>query len=386
LGWTALSALSDADRATYFQALFGAQGLGMGWIRLPIGASDFALDAYSLADTPEDYAMQHFSIARDRLRLIPYIKAAQAVNPRLLVHASPWSPPGWMKVSGRMDGITDSRLRAEPRVMEAYALYLRKTVEAYRNEGIEIRRLMVQNELDSPAPFPGCVWSPELFVNFHLDYLRPVFSAGGLNTEIWAGTFRTISGLQAHDCFGNSAFRSYVTGAAFQYSFPAQIRDLLCLYPGTRWMHTESVCHNGDNSVDQAASQFDSVVGCLGADAELFTYWNLVLERGGASSWGWKQNSLFSVDSAAKQLITNPEYQVFKLIADALQPGALRVRSYSYLVPTVCFRNPNGGLVVLMRNLEGPRRVEFTVDGSMQTADLPGHSVCAVPLCVKENS
>jgi len=35
--------------------------------RLPIGASDFALDAYSLDDTPGDLELRDFSMERDQI-------------------------------------------------------------------------------------------------------------------------------------------------------------------------------------------------------------------------------------------------------------------------------------------------------------------------------
>ena len=257
LGWRALSTLDESRRERFFQRLFGADGAGFNWIRLPIGASDFALDAYSFSEVAEDYELEHFTIERDRQYLIPFIRAAKSANPALRIHASPWSPPGWMKRGGAMDGQKDSELRDEPGVLQAYAAYLRKFIQAYEEEGIHIDRLMVQNEMDSNAPFPGCRWSPELFVRFHLDYLKPEFEEHSLKTEVWAGTFRSMTGLQGHDCYANSAFREYVEGAAFQYSFPDALTDLQILYPGTRVMHTETACHCGRNTAAEAVGQFD---------------------------------------------------------------------------------------------------------------------------------
>ena len=73
--------------------------------RIPIGASDYAIDRYTLDETANDYTMTNFSIAHDRTLLIPYIKAALAVNPNLRLWASPWTPPTWMKTtSGTVSG------------------------------------------------------------------------------------------------------------------------------------------------------------------------------------------------------------------------------------------------------------------------------------------
>lgn len=380
LGAQALSRLPAVAQKRFFEAVFGADGLRCAWVRLPVGASDFALNAYSYSETPEDYSLASFSIARDRQNLIPYILAAQAVNPALRIHASPWSPPGWMKKSGRMDGIAQCELRDEPMVLRAYAAYLRAFIQAYAKEGIRIDRLMVQNEMDSPAPFPSCQWTPELFVRFHLEYLKPEFAAHQIDTEVWAGTFRTISGLQGHECFRNPEFRAFVRGAAFQYSFPKAIDELQILYPGTRIMHTETVCHGGANTADEAAGQFEDFLGYAASGTSVFTYWNVVLGENPASTWGWKQNSICTADAAKQELILNADYAVFQLLGGALQLGAVRVRCFSQLLNTVCFRNPDGRFCLLLRNLEEARQAEVTIDGATRLVNLPGHALCAVLL------
>ena len=63
-------------------------GAGYSLARTPIGASDYALNAYSLDETPGDTAMRDFSIDRDRTLLIPYIMAARAVAPALTIWAT----------------------------------------------------------------------------------------------------------------------------------------------------------------------------------------------------------------------------------------------------------------------------------------------------------
>lgn len=92
-GWKALTYLPGEERMEVVQLLFDSQdGCGFNYCRMPIGASDYALDYYSLNDTPGDYAMENFSIDRDRKYLLPYIKAAIAVQPGLQVGGHPGHP------------------------------------------------------------------------------------------------------------------------------------------------------------------------------------------------------------------------------------------------------------------------------------------------------
>jgi glucosylceramidase len=85
LGWTSLSELSEADRTAILQDLFTPDGLNLTMARMPLGANDFSVDFYSYDEVPGDFALEHFSIDRDREMLIPFIRAAKAVNPALRI-------------------------------------------------------------------------------------------------------------------------------------------------------------------------------------------------------------------------------------------------------------------------------------------------------------
>ncbi|TAN15075.1 MAG: hypothetical protein EPN37_10590 [Chitinophagaceae bacterium] len=81
-GWVALSALPAGKRRKVLQNLFDTKkGANLCFNRIPVGASDFALNAYSLDDVKDDWTLKHFSVKRNEHCLIPYIKAAQSMNP-----------------------------------------------------------------------------------------------------------------------------------------------------------------------------------------------------------------------------------------------------------------------------------------------------------------
>src|SRR5208283_4061601 len=82
-------------------------GIGLSFMRIPMGASDIALNDYSYDDLPAgqtDPTLANFSVAHDQAYIIPLIKQAKALNPEMKLMANPWSPPGWMKTSGSMIG------------------------------------------------------------------------------------------------------------------------------------------------------------------------------------------------------------------------------------------------------------------------------------------
>jgi glucosylceramidase len=170
LGWTSLSKLSDGDRESVFRELFDPlAGARFSLCRMPIGANDFALKAYSYDETKEDFELKHFSIENDRATLIPFIHAAQRYQPKLRVWASPWSPPSWMKKNGfyaeaasrggqKENGIRPDQIGHEGEDMfileepylRAYAKYFGRFIDAYAKEGIRVGMVMPQNEFNSP--------------------------------------------------------------------------------------------------------------------------------------------------------------------------------------------------------------------------------------------
>ena len=154
-----LSRLDGRTRRATMKRLFSpSEGAGLSFLRQPMGASDFvAGDFYTYDDLPAgrtDYDMSKFSIAHDREEIIPLLRQALALNPRLKVIGSPWSAPAWMKTNGSLIG---GRLIDDPRIYAAYARYFVKFVQAYARAGVPVYAVTVQNEPQNrnPSGYPG---------------------------------------------------------------------------------------------------------------------------------------------------------------------------------------------------------------------------------------
>src|SRR6187551_1063316 len=161
MGWSYLSMLSDADKDTALRLLYGADGARFAFGRVPIGASDYAMDRYTLDETPDDLSLAGFSIERDTMKLIPYIKAALAVKPIIRLWASPWTPPTWMKQgpfsSGSMVSAFDGgSMKSDDATLAAYAQYFIEFVKAYAAQGIAVEAIAPQNEPSYTGTYPTC--------------------------------------------------------------------------------------------------------------------------------------------------------------------------------------------------------------------------------------
>ena len=378
IGGKALATLSSSlQQEVLFKLFHPTKGAGFTYCRLPIGASDFGLDAYSLNDIQDDFEMQHFSLSRDYQYLIPFIKGALHFQPLLKLHASPWSPPWWLKDNQSMTH--GGQLIDSPHIYTAYANYLSLFVQQYADEGIIIDRLMVQNEPDATTIYPSCLFPNAQMSHFVQHYLYPSFKEKGLTTKLCVGTFRTVSGLQANHCMRDDALMALVDGIGLQYTLPKHLNDLLRIRSDKKILHTESVCYNGNNSWEQAIKLFNDFVAYMDAGCSVYTYWNMILDQTQKSTWGWAQNSLISIDTQTSDIRYNPDFEVMQLIGRYLKPGAKRVESFCFDKRVIAFENADGHIICFVSNLN-----TITETGSVHLNDtlhpltLPPYSITAL--------
>lgn len=329
IGGLALASLPKEMKEELMQNLFSKDKAGFSFCRTAIGASDFGASAYSYSETPNDYTLDSFSIKREYKSVIPYIRLAIKYNPELKLFASPWSPPAWMKVSGKMEGNNDKNYLIDtPLIYKTYALYFAKYIEEYAKLGININRLMVQNETDCNPNYPSCIFPPDKMIKFINQYLVPMFAERNIDTEIWGGTYRVVKNSTSYEAlllFSDSLIQKNVKGVGMQYQDYNNLIDFRLKYPQIPMMHTECICHSGENSVEQAYNRLAEIAQYINAGAENFAYWNMILDETSKSGWGWQQNSLITIDRFKKTIKYNPDYAVMYLLSHFIRPGDIRI-------------------------------------------------------------
>lgn len=381
LGWTSLQALGESDRKTIFEELFSpGKGANLKICRMPIGANDFSRKWYSYDETADDFAMDHFSIANDLETLVPYIQAAKQFNPELDLWASPWSPPSWMKTNKhyaevqqgpglpanglRLDQVgkegTDLFIQ-ENRYFAAYAKYFGKFIDAYRQLGIEIRMVMPQNEFNSAQPFPSCTWTPEGLARF-LNLLGPEMEQR--EVEIFFGTYERGDRALLDRVMADRIAARYIKGVGVQWAGKNAIHAIRQEYPQLRLYQSEQECGNGKNEWSYAGYCWNLMRHYLRNNTSGYMYWNLSLEKGGKSQWGWPQNSLVTVDVDTRQYKFNYDYYVLKHVSHFAQPGAVRLETDGTFDNVVAFRNPDKSVAVVLRNeSERVSQVDIAMNG-----------------------
>lgn len=380
--WKALQYLPKKEQNKIMNLLFNEEACNFSYCRMPIGASDYALDYYSLNDNKGDYAMEKFSIERDRKYMLPYIKSAIKIKPKLQIWGSPWTPPAWMKTNNRYNR---GSIKMDAKTLSAYALYFQKYVEAYRNEGVNIVAIHPQNEpLHLPA-FPSCGWSGEQLNIFIRDYLGPHFAKHLPDCEIWLGTINGNDKTNEFEeyiqtVFDDTETAKFIVGAGFQWDGDAAVEQTIANYPNKKIMQTETKCGWGANDWKYAFETYKQMVWYLERNASYYQQWNMVLNETGMSSWGWKQNCMISVDTYHKSYKINPQYWVVRHFTQFVEPGASRIAcSTNNEIQALAFKNKNGKLVVVCSNQKDKsQRVSLTKDDKSLDFKIDKESICTI--------
>lgn len=370
-GWKALQSLGAAERDALMNDLFHpSRGLRLGLCRTPIGASDYAVELYSLNERRGDHAMEHFSIDRDRKWLIPYIQAARSVRPDLRLWASPWTPPSWMKHNGSLHGPgPENRIRDDRATLDALALYFARYVEEYAREGIGISMVMPQNEPNMTTNYSSCLWTGEQLARFIGHHLGPVFEKRGLSTEIYLGTInddddRGGYAYWVEPSIADDRARAHLDGLGCQWDSAPTMAETHLLHPDMKLMQTEAECGNHENDWGFAEYQFGLAMKWFDAGSNSNLIWNLVLDETGLSTGGWAQCSPVVVDTRKREVIRTPYYHLYQHFSHFVDPGAHLLRVEGNWGDKLAFVNPDGGVVLVVANRsDQDHRLVLNVDG-----------------------
>ena len=357
LGWTALRTLPSAASEEVMRNLFEpGKGLNFTVCRMPIGASDYATNWYSLDDTPGDLELKHFSLERDRALLLPYIKAAMKYQPALKIWGSPWSPPSWLKVNQAYNCSGTNRLIQDAQHLTTHANYLAKYVEAYRAEGVNVFAVAVQNEPFASQVFPSCVWSPAELRDFIGKYVGPTFQREKQDAQIWLGTFNNNQFSAFDASLSDRRAAKYISAVGVQWAGKNAIAEINERYPKLKKIQTESEC--GDGSFDWKAAEytFSLMKHYFNHGVNLYTYWNMVLDDTGHSTWGWKQNALVTVNCTNAAVTYTPEFYLFKHFSHFVPANSVKLASDGNFDDAIAFQRPDGVVVLILANWQAVSR------------------------------
>ncbi|MGY1814789.1 glycoside hydrolase family 30 protein [Blastococcus sp. SYSU D00820] len=373
-----LGALPAAQRAEVLESLFDpVRGAGLGVLRIPLGASDFALGDYTYDDVPPgevDESLAAFGIDREREHLLPLLTEALAVNPSIQVVLTPWSAPAWMKTSGSTHGG-----RLAPGREDVYAAYLVRAVAAFREQGVPVTTLTLANEPGhESAGYPSMLVDLAQQARVALEVRRLLDDSGLTDVGIlahdhnWDGAEAATALLTgaAGDAYRGAAFHCYAGDVGAQSSVAAAA-------PGAEVWTTEC---SGGNWSDSWAGDLrwgarHVLVGGFRNRSSAVLWWNLALDPSGGPANGGCSGcrGVLTVDPATGAVARSVEYWLLAHAGRFLPPGSVWLGTPERTaagVESAAFLTPAGGHVLLLLN-DGTADADVVVRAGGRAASLP---------------
>ena len=273
------------------------RGIGYSLARTTIHSCDFSSRSYTYVEEG-DRDLKSFSIHHDREFRIPLIRRAiGAAGGTLPLYASPWSPPAFMKDNRSM--LKGGRLL--PEFYGSWALYCARFVQAYREEGIPIWGVTVQNEPMATQRWESCIFTAEEERDYLKFHLGPTMKKEGLEDIkiiIWDHN-RDLLNQRASVIYSDPDAARYAWGTGFHWyetwaggrPMYENVRALYESYPEKNLLFTEGCAEsfNPDHyqSWPNAERYGSSMINDFNNGTVGWTDWNILLdERGGPNHAG----------------------------------------------------------------------------------------------------
>jgi glucosylceramidase len=347
-----LTAYYDRDR-----------GIGYSLCRTPIHSCDFSSGSYTYIEEG-DKALETFSIAHDQAYKIPLIKkATEAAGGSLLLYASPWSPPAFMKDNNNM--LQGGKLL--PEYADSWAHYYAKFIKAYQAEGMPIWGITIQNEPMAVQRWESCIWTAEEERDFLKNHLGPTLEQEGLGDKkivVWDHN-RDLINHRANTIFEDPEAARYAWGIGFHWyetwaggePMFSNLGNIKESFPSKNLLFTEG-CQEGFREDlyqhwPHAERYGRSIINDFNNGTVGWTDWNILLDqRGGPNHVGNYCFAPIHGDTDAGELIYTPTYYYIGHFSKFIRPGAKRistVSSRSHLLSTT-FVNEDQSMVSVVMN------------------------------------
>jgi len=382
--------LPEARQRELLEAYYNpVRGIGYSLARTTIHSCDFAGGSYTYIDEGDD-KLSSFSIDHDRTYRIPMIKRAmEAAGGSLLLYASPWSPPAFMKSNKNM--LQGGKLL--PEYYQAWADYFVKFIKAYEAEGMPIWGVTVQNEPMAVQRWESCIYTADEERDFVKNFLGPTFWKQGLkdkNIVVWDHN-RDLLAQRANTILGDPEAAKYVWGTGFHwyenwsggepmFENVARVKEA---FPDKQLLFTEGCNERFSAEKYQywpnAERYGRAMIHDFNNGTAGWTDWNILLdENGGPNHVG---NFCFAPvhgDTRTGELVFTPAYYYIGHFSKFIRPGAQRISAASSRSSLLCtaFLNPDGKVATVVMNPgDHPVTYKLYVDDQAVVTEILPHAL-----------
>ena len=419
-----LNQLSDSNRTKVLESYFGESGAKYSLTRTHMNSCDFSLDNYSYAPVEGDTSLESFSIEEDKDDIIPMIKDAMGISKEgFRIISSPWTAPPWMKDNKDWKGG-----RLLPEYYDTWALFFSKYLKAYKEEGIDIWAVTVENEpLGNDSNWESMHYTPEEMTDFVVKFLGPRLEKDGHDALILGYDQNRGEELKhwVDEMYRDDIARKYFDGTAvhwyastyeyfpesLEYAHKAApdkylINSEACVdaevpkWKDDAWYWSKEATDWGWDWAPEDQKHLHpkyvpvyryarDIIGCLNNWVDGWVDWNMVLDRQGGPNWAenWCVAPVIA-DTENDEVYFTPLYYTLSHFSRFIRPGAKRIGfevSDEQLMVTAVKNKDNIAVVVLNQE---PFERSFSIDlnGTDHQVTIEGRSLQTILLPVKEDN
>ncbi len=251
------------------------------------------------------------------------------------------------------------------------ANYFAKYLTAYKNEGIDIKYVTVQNEPNAIQVWESCLYNPEEEMSFATNYLYPTLRSNNIQTKIliWDHNKEKLFTRSKQELINNKALEA-ISGIAYHYYSGDHFENIALThdaFPGKILLHTEGCTgyskFNPNEEVQNGEIYGHDILGDLNAGSNGYIDWNLVLDNKGGPNHKLNYcNSPIMINSNKTDYIKNLTYYYIGHFSKFIIPGSKRIAFSKYTsdIEVTAFKNPDNSIAIVLMNRNNFNK-EYTI-------------------------
>ncbi|MBV9265034.1 MAG: hypothetical protein JO061_02580, partial [Acidobacteriaceae bacterium] len=256
-------------------------------------------------------------------------------------------------------------------ILQTYAKYFVKFLEAYREAGVPVNAVTVQNEVDTnqDGRMPACQWGQEYEAEFVGEHLGPAFANSNIDTKIWIIDHNYNLWGRAICELDDPKVNRYADGVAWHgyLGDPSAMTRVHEAHPDKHMYWTEGGPDINDPKYATDWAQWSATfTGILRNWARCIIGWNLALDESGKPNIGpFSCGGLVTINSKTKEVTRSGQYWAFQHYSRAIQRDARRIESSGDVkkVSHVSFVNSDGSAAAIFTNPGEQTRVVLRAAG-----------------------
>ena len=344
--------LNNLNKEKYLKSYFSKEGLNYNLLRYPLGSCDFSTHNYHYLDKDD---INTLSVVCDKDRIDMY-KQISRYQKDLVVFASPWSPPAFMKTNGEMNH--GGKLKEE--YYDLYSKMLLKSVSLLKEQGLNIKVLNIQNEPLATQVWDSCIYSGLEEAKLLAKHLIPNNQMNDLSFGIWDHN-RDVLRERIKETFTSDLKVEQVDYLCYHWYSGKDFEQLDYIheqYPSLHLVMTEGCVellpdkNHPVGDFSHAEKYIHQMINDFNHYCEGYIDWNLSLDnRGGPNHVGNFCEAPIMIDEKGNMKFMYSYYAIAHF-AKFVEPGAYRLNSSvnNDDIEVVSFENPCKNLVIIIYN------------------------------------